>query len=69
MLPEVDESDAFWNRVVIVRFPHRFPKNERFREELTKPEELSALLNIALRAVSRLFEKRFEGGDINKSVL
>ncbi len=68
MLPEVDESDAFWNRVVIIRFPYRFPKNEKFKEELTKPEERSALLNIVLRAIPRLFEKKFESGDINKAV-
>ena len=67
-LPEVDETDAFWNRVVIIRFPHRFPKNEKFKEELTKPEELSALLNIVLKTIPRLFEKRFETGDINRAV-
>jgi putative DNA primase/helicase len=27
-LPEVDETDAFWNRAVIIQFPYRFKKDE-----------------------------------------
>ncbi len=68
-LPVVeDETDAFWNRVVIVKFPYKFPKNDRFKEELIKPEELSALLNIVLKAIPRVFEKKFEGIDVDKTV-
>lgn len=68
-LPIVEEeTDAFWNRVVIVKFPYKFPKNEKFKEELTKPEELSALLNIVLKAIPRVFEKKFEGVDVERIV-
>ena len=67
-LPEVDETDAFWNRAVIIQFPYRFKKDEEFKHKLTQPSELSALLNIALRALKRLQEKRFEDEDASETV-
>ena len=67
-LPEVDETDAFWNRAVIIQFPYRFKKDEEFKQKLTQPSELSALLNIALRALRRLQEKRFEDEDASETV-
>ncbi len=67
-LPEVDETDAFWNRAVIIQFPYRFKKDEEFKQKLIQPNELSALLNIALRALKRLQEKRFEDEDASATV-
>ena len=67
-LPEVDESDAFWNRPIIIQFPYRFKKDEDFKKKLIEEKELSALLNIALKALERLKEKKFETEDASETV-
>ena len=67
-LPEVDETDAFWSRTVLIRFPYRFERNDEFKKQLFKDEELSALLNICLNALDRLWKKHFETEDVEKVV-
>ena len=53
-----DETDAFWNRWIIINFPNQFLENkdEKLIEKLTTPEELSGLLNLALAGLKRLLE-------------
>jgi len=58
-LPEVtgDESDAFYNRLLMVEFTHQFKNPEKdpnILEKLTKPEELSTMLNWALEGLHKL---------------
>lgn len=61
-LPEVcDESDAFWNRVMLIQFPNVFIKetdNKNLFSELTTPDELSGFLNIAIKGLQRLLKNQ-----------
>ncbi|HIE29270.1 TPA: hypothetical protein EYP66_18520, partial [Candidatus Poribacteria bacterium] len=60
-LPETyDETDAFFRRWIIINFPNKFEgdkADKKLIEKLTKPEELSGLLNLALAGLKRLLEK------------
>lgn len=52
-----DDSMAFWRRMIIVEFPYTFMGNKadlKLLEKLTTPEELSGLLNIAIKGLKRL---------------
>jgi putative DNA primase/helicase len=59
-LPKVeDETEAFWNRVILIDFPHKFEgesKDNDLIKKLTTPEELSGLLNFALQGLGRLLK-------------
>lgn len=65
-LPPVQKSedcDAYYNRLIIVDYNHKMPKdkqNPNLINELTTPEELSGYLNYALDGLERLLKnKRF----------
>lgn len=52
-----DDSDGFYSRWIIVEFPNQIPPDKMdhaLTERLTTPEELSGLLNIALKGLKRL---------------
>jgi putative DNA primase/helicase len=58
-----DDTDGFYSRWIIIRFPHQFgteerPFNTNLDQELCEPEELSGLLNIALEALQRMKDNR-----------
>lgn len=59
-LPQVDdETDAFWNRVILIDFPHRFEGESEDKDlikKLTTPEELSGFLNFALEGLNQLLK-------------
>lgn len=59
-LPQVDdETEAFWNRVILIRFPHQFEGKSDDKDlikKLTAPEELSGLLNFALEGLDQLLK-------------
>jgi putative DNA primase/helicase len=57
--PSPDKSFAYFRRWCIIPFPHQFvgPKaNKSLAGELTQPNELSGLLNRALKGLMRVFE-------------
>jgi putative DNA primase/helicase len=60
IVPETwDQSDAFYERIIRIKFPNIFPDkgpntNPNLLAELTTPEELSGLLNWALEGRKRL---------------
>jgi putative DNA primase/helicase len=60
-VPEVqDDSDAFFRRWLIVVFPNILRADRRdvnILRKLTTSEELSGLLNLAIKALNRLMEK------------
>jgi hypothetical protein len=65
-LPPVQKSedcDAYYNRLIIVDYNHKVPKekqNPNLINELTTPQELSGYLNYALDGLERLLKnKRF----------
>lgn len=52
-LPEVDEdTEAFWDRIILVNFPSRWISKQKDREEILErmltPEERSGFLNLAI---------------------
>jgi len=51
-----DESDAFWRRWIIVKFPNKFRNNPRILEDLTTDEEKSAFLDEILKRLSKILE-------------
>ena len=55
-----DESDAFFRRWVIINFPNTFNEQQGrgLLSKLTTPDELSGLLNIALKGLRRLLDSR-----------
>lgn len=57
-LPEVDdETEAFWNRVILIDFPHQFEGKSDDKDlikKLTTSEELSGFLNFALEGLDQL---------------
>jgi putative DNA primase/helicase len=57
-----DDSDAFFRRFIIVKFPMTFNKrtaDARLLEKLTTEEELSGLLNWGLEGLRRLMDNGF----------
>ena len=60
-LPKVnDDTDAFFRRWIIIVFPNQFTGDKadpNLLDKLTTPEELSGLLNLALKALKRILEK------------
>ena len=60
-LPPVhgEGSPAFWGRLVIINFPNQFTVNadRNLLAKLTTPEELSGLLNLALKGLQRLLDR------------
>ncbi len=69
-LPKVtDRTDAFYRRCEFIQFPNQFIDNPRHAheliKELTTPEELSGLLNEALKGLKRLLENRCFTNGIN----
>ena len=60
-VPEAaDDTDAFFRRWIIITFPNKFEGENcdpHLIEKLTKPEELSGLLNLALQGLRRLLEQ------------
>jgi len=65
-LPVVeDDSDAFWQRVMLIKFTNQFGVNKTDKEpdlnlysKLITPEEMSGILNFALEGLSRLRKNR-----------
>jgi putative DNA primase/helicase len=59
-LPLVDdETEAFWNRVILINFPHKFEGQSDDKDifkKLTTPEELSGLLNFAMEGLDQLLK-------------
>jgi len=61
--PEIENEDslAFWRRWVFINFPHRFEgdkADKRLLQKLARKDELSGLLNIALRGLERLMNRQ-----------
>ena len=55
-----DDSNAFFRRWILINFPNVFEgdkANKNLINELTTPEELSGLLNVALAGLKSLLEK------------
>jgi putative DNA primase/helicase len=53
----LDDSDAFYRRWIIINFPNKFQGSTADRtiiDKLTTPEEMSGLLNLALKALREL---------------
>lgn len=58
--PARDDTDAFFRRWIILVFPNTFTPDKadpNILQKLTTPEELSGLLNLALRGLRRLLEQ------------
>jgi putative DNA primase/helicase len=58
--PTPDGSPAFYDRWIVIPFPRRFSDaeaDETLFDRLTTPEELSGLLNLAIRALGELRER------------
>jgi len=58
-LPEAyDDTHAFFRRWIIINFPNNFEgrADKNLIEKITTPEELSGLLNLALKGLKRLLE-------------
>ena len=56
--PSADRSDAFYRRWIIIPFTRKFEGDQVDRDlkhKLTTPEELSGILNLALRGLNRLY--------------
>jgi len=53
-----DESDAFFRRWVIINFPNTFNElqGKGLLSRITTPEELSGLLNVAIKGLKRLLD-------------
>lgn len=63
--PEVNDSTyAFWRRWILLNFPNKFEGEKQNKDiilKLTEEEELSGLLNKAIKGLQRLLERgRFE---------
>ena len=60
-LPETrDDTDAFFRRWILINFPNKFEGDKadpHILKKITTPEELSGLLNLALKALKRLLEQ------------
>ena len=60
-VPEAyDDTDAFFRRWIIIKFPNQFvgdKEDSNILKKLTTEEELSGLLNKALKALKRLLKK------------
>ena len=63
VIPETpDDTDAFYARLLIINYPNQFlgeKDNPNLREELATPEEMSALLSLALKRLPRVLEKGY----------
>jgi putative DNA primase/helicase len=62
-----DDTDGFYSRWIIIKFPYQFgteerPFNTNLDEELSTPEELSGLLNLALVALKRMKDNGWQFG-------
>lgn len=61
-LPRInEESSAIWRRLILIEFPNKFidaKDNKNLYTEMTTDEELSGILNIALKGITRLFNNR-----------
>jgi len=60
-----DDTDGFYSRWIIIKFPYQFgteerPFNTNLDKELSTPEELSGLLNLALEALHRMKNKGWQ---------
>ena len=64
-VPKVDVPDndeAFWRRWLLVEFPNFYPPDDRdpqLRDQLTKPEALSGVLNWAIEGWQRLLDQGY----------
>jgi len=63
ILPKVsDNTLAFYRRLIIINFPKTFDESSAdttLAEKLTRPEELSGILNWALEGLQRLIQNNF----------
>jgi len=63
VLPKVgDDTIAFFRRLIIIPFPKTFDESKAdpdLFEKLTRPEELSGILNWAIEGLKRLIENHF----------
>jgi putative DNA primase/helicase len=50
----VDDTPAFWVRMLLIVCSHKFPDNYQFSATLTTPKELSGFLNWCLKGLQRL---------------
>jgi putative DNA primase/helicase len=67
-----EDTDAIWRRLVLVDFPHQFMGDKAdsdLLDKLTKPEELSGLLNASLDALLRLREKKVFSANTSLSTI
>ena len=56
-----DDTSGFYSRWLIVLFKSKFTKpNPKLDEELSEPDELSGLLNFALKGLKRLKENEYQ---------
>ena len=64
VLPKVaDDTIAFFRRLIIIPFPKTFDESQAdpdLFEKLTRPEELSGILNWALEGLKRLIQNHFK---------
>lgn len=58
-----DQTIGAARRLRVITFPNSFPQNPHFIEEISTPEELSGLLNIALTSLPELLERGMFTGD------
>ena len=70
--PEVENEDslAFWRRWVFINFPNKFEGDKADKlllQKLTQKNELSGLLNIALRGLERLANRQEYSYEISSS--
>jgi len=64
VLPKVaDDTRAFYRRLIIIPFPNTFDESKAdpdLFEKLTRPEELSGILNWSLEGLKRLIQNHFK---------
>ena len=66
--PSKDRTHAFYRRLIILPFENTFTEatmDRELREKLSKPSELSGILNIALKGLQRLYQQgQFTNPDV-----
>ena len=67
VLPKpLNETCGFFSRLIMVDFPNRFEGDKDLLQKLYTPEELSGLLNLAIKGLQRVLKNR--GFSYSKSV-
>lgn len=56
----MNEDNSFFGKIIVIMCPNAFPRNDAFFDYISIPEEMSGLLNVAIRGLERLMtNKRF----------